>query len=111
MGLDPRAFFFRPVHWPYVERRLFRETRDALASEFDPGFGGDDRLEEHLFCGLVDSRAMEFKIRCNPLESPRAVKYDRTEPRSMGARAHDGYAALLPFVLEIGPGARSPARD
>ena len=54
---------------------------------------------------------MAVKIRCNPLEGSRTIKHNRTEPRSMGTRAHDGHTALLPLILEIGPSSRSATRD
>src|SRR5579859_6246653 len=103
MRLDPRTFFFSPVHRTNVERGIFGEACNALARELDPGFSGYDRFEEHSLGRFIDPCTMEFQVWCDPFERPRAIKHDRTEPRRVCAGAHDGYAALLPSVFEISP--------
>ena len=70
----------------------------------------DHRLELEIDGGLIDPRAMPVEIGRHALKRARAVENRRTEPRRMGARAHDRHIALMPGAFEEGPCLRKADR-
>ena len=96
-----------PVHRPDVERRVRVETCDARRARAPiQRSARHERLQHEVRRRDVDARAMQVEVGRDALEGAGAVEHRRAQPGRMGARPHDRHVALVPAVLEEGPGPR-----
>src|ERR1700733_1539691 len=103
MGLNPRPFFFRPVHRANVERGVPIELTDSFMGEFDPSLDRDYRLQIKLRGGFVDPSTVEFEIGRNTFEPARAIEDHRAEPCGMRTHAHNWVITFVPCTLVMRP--------
>src|SRR3984957_12605686 len=109
MCLNPRSFFFCPVHGANVKCGIPVEFLDAFPRQLDPGFGRDGRLEEKVLRRVVHAGAVPLAGTRDAFKKSSAIEDNRTKPRSMGARPHDPNVALMPIPLKISPRLGPPA--